>query len=139
MLAVVKEPHIELALSGSTQAIKGLLDFIQTRYPLSVLDTFGATDKREEADDEESVDIFETDYWRGVTPGNLLQGYRLKHELTQKQLSEKCGIHHVVLSAYETGKRKLSPRAAARIANALGEPQDCFFRVVGKKVPNQNL
>ncbi len=127
MLAVVKEPHIELALGGVPSAVESLITFLRTRYAVEVLETSDAIEN-DESDGDAPVNIVETDYWKGVTPGNLLQGYRLKHELTQKQLSQLCGIHHVVLSAYETGKRKLSKRAAAKIAKALKEPEDIFFR-----------
>lgn len=129
MLAVVKEPHIELALGGAPSAVKSLVNFIRTRYTVDIIKTSIAFEESENGSDE-SVNIFETDYWKNVTPGSLLQGYRLKHNLTQKQLSELCGIHHVVLSAYETGKRKLSKRAAAKIARALNEPEDIFFKAI---------
>ena len=81
-------------------------------------------------DDAEYVDVFKTDYWKNVKPGDLLAGTRLKHELTQEQLAEKSGIHQVVISAYETGRRKLSRRAAIKLAKAMGEEPDSFFRNV---------
>ena len=84
-------------------------------------------------DDEEYVDVFKTDYWKNVTPGDLLAGTRLKHELTQEQLAEKSGIHQVVISAYETGRRKLSRRAAVKLAAAMGEDPDSFFRNIEKQ------
>ena len=84
-------------------------------------------------DDEEYVDVFKTDYWKNVKPGDLLAGTRLKHELTQEQLAEKSGIHQVVISAYETGRRKLSRRAAVRLAAAMGEEPDSFFRNIEKQ------
>ena len=127
MLAVVKEPHIELSLGGVPSAVEALVDFIRTRYTVEVIESSNAAENGHDA----SVDILTSDYWKGVTPGSLLQGYRLKHDLTQKQLSQLCGIHHVVLCAYETGKRKLSKRAAAKIAKALKEPEDIFFRANG--------
>ena len=81
-------------------------------------------------DDAEYVDVFKTDYWKNVTPRDLLAGTRLKHELTQEQLAEKSGIHQVVISAYETGRRKLSRRAAIKLAQAMDEDPDSFFRNV---------
>ncbi|MCR5381052.1 MAG: helix-turn-helix transcriptional regulator [Lentisphaeria bacterium] len=125
MLAVVKEPHIELSLSGaSSEKLAEFLNLIRSRYTVIIL-----TDQ-EDDDDEEYVDVFKTDYWKNVTPGDLLAGTRLKHELTQEQLAEKSGIHQVVISAYETGRRKLSRRAAIKLAKAMGEEPDSFFRNV---------
>ena len=123
MLAVVKEPHIELSLSGaSSEKIRDFLKLIRSQYTVIIL-----TDQ--EADDEEEyVDVFKTDYWKNVTPGDLL-----KHELTQEQLAEKSGIHQVVISAYETGRRKLSRRAAVKLAAAMGEDPDSFFRNIEKQ------
>ncbi|MBR5078079.1 MAG: hypothetical protein IKX30_04995 [Victivallales bacterium] len=40
--------------------------------------------------DDESINVFETDFWKETTPGMLLAGYRLKHEMTQEQLAEKA-------------------------------------------------
>ena len=93
MLAVVKEPHIELSLSGaSSEKLAEFLKLIRTRYTVIVLVD------QEEDDDEESIDVFKTDFWKNVKPGDLLAGTRLKHELTQEQLAEKSGIHQVVIS-----------------------------------------
>ena len=120
MLAVVKTPRIELSLSGAEQSVAELLDFLRSRYPVAVLND-------ENDSDEESVDAFETEFWKETTPGDLLQGYRLKHELSQEQLAEKTGICQTVLSAYENGKRKLTRKAAIKIAAALGECPEKFF------------
>ena len=120
MLAVVKKPHIELSLGGDNAEIAELLALLKTRYEITIL----ASSEQ----NEEPVDIHETDFWReNATPGRILAGYRHKHALTQIQLAEKCGIHHVVISAYENGKRRISQRAAVRIARALGEDEDTFF------------
>ena len=86
-------------------------------------------------DDDESINVFETDFWKETTPGMLLAGYRLKHEMTQEQLAEKSGIHHVVISAYENGKRKLSRKAAVKLAKALDEDPESFFR----NVPGESI
>ena len=122
MLAVVKEPHIELSIGGATEKISELLEFIRTRYTVRVLTTIIRDDGGE------AEDIRETAYWQeNATPGRILAGYRHKHELTQEQLAEKSGIHHVVISAYENGKRRITRRAAAKLAKALGEDADTFY------------
>ena len=118
MLAVVKTPRIELSLSGTDHAVEELLNFLRSRYSVAVLSAPG---------DEEPVNAFETEFWKETTPGNLLQGFRLKHGLSQEQLAEKTGIGQTVISAYETGRRPLSRRAAVKIGAALGEDADKFF------------
>ena len=121
MLAVVKEPHIELSLGGEERGVAEMLKFLRSRYTIEVLVQSGG------ADDDETVNVRETDFWhQNATPGRKLAGYRLKYCLTQRQLAERSGIHHVVISAYENGKREISRKAAVRIAKALGEDADSF-------------
>ena len=122
MLAVVKEPHIELSLGGDPHGVSELLDFLRSRYTIEILVMPSEGD-----DDEETIDIRETDFWKqNATSARLLAGYRLKHGLTQVQLEERSGIHHAVISAYENGKRTISRKAAMKIAVALGEDPDSF-------------
>ena len=124
MLAVVKEPHIELALNGIPADVLVLLEYISSHFAVEIL----SNQEDSAADDEELVNIEETDWWKAnATPGHVLAGYRLKHDMTQEQLAEKSGIHHVVISAYENDRRKISRRAAIRLARALGEDEDTFY------------
>ena len=118
MLAVVKEPRIEISLSGASDKVKEFLDFIRDRYQISILS---------DNSDDESVDAFETAFWKQTSPGDLLQGFRLKHGLSQKELAEKSGIPQTVISACENGKRKLTRRTAMKLAAALGENVEKFF------------
>jgi len=123
MLAVVKMPHIELSLGGEPKGIEEVLDFLRSRYVVEVL-----APQVDDKEDEETVDIHDTDFWReNATPGRILAGYRHKHELTQEQLAEKSGIHHVVISAYENSKRRITHRAAVRLAKALDEDLATFY------------
>ncbi len=129
MLAVVKEPHIELALNGIPADVLVLLEYIRSHFAVEVL-----SNQEDTADDDEEVmNIRETDFWKEIgTSGHLLAGCRLKHDMTQEQLAEKSGIHHVVISAYENDRRKISRRAAIRLARALGEDEDTFYtRLMG--------
>ena len=128
MLAVVKEPHIELSLGGDSNGIAEFLELIRKRYTVEILTGQDVAD-----DDEEYENAFETDFWKEITPGDLLAGTRLKHELTQEQLAEKSGIHQVVISAYETGRRKLTRRAAIKLAQAMDEDPEVFFRNIVQK------
>lgn len=126
MLAVVKEPRIEISLSGTNAAVEELMEFIRSRYSVSVLNDGDRAD-------EKSVNAFETNFWKKTTPGALLQGYRLKHGLTQVRLAELTGIDQTVISAYENGRRHFSRRAAIKIGAALGEDPEKFFFNTGKK------
>ena len=128
MLAVVKEPHIELSLGGDSNGIAEFLELIRKHYTVEILTGQDVAD-----DDEEYENAFETDFWKEITPGDLLAGTRLKHELTQEQLAEKSGIHQVVISAYETGRRKLTRRAAIKLAQAMDEDPEVFFRNIVQK------
>ena len=123
MLAVVKEPHIEITLGGVKSEIMALLDYIRSRYPVEVLSEGAESD-----DDEELVDIRETEWWKlNNTPGHVLEGYRLKHDMTQDQLAKKSGICATVLSAYENDRRSITRRTAIRLARALGEDEATFY------------
>jgi predicted transcriptional regulator len=80
------------------------------------------------ADDDQLVEIRNSEYWKtSVTPGSLLMGFRLKHELTQQELAERSDISQVMISDYETGKRKLTMKAASKFAKALNETPEKFF------------
>ena len=123
MLAVVKEPHIEMCLNGSEEAVKALMSVIRRSYEVSIV-----VENEHVDDGEEYVNIRDTEFWRErMTPGTVLQGYRLKHDLTQQQLAQKSGISHATISAYEHDKRAISRRAAMRIARALDEAEETFY------------
>jgi transcriptional regulator with XRE-family HTH domain len=48
--------------------------------------------------------------------------YRLRREraLTQKQLAERAGVHHITVSDLERGAQEASPETVQRLAAALG-------------------
>ena len=130
MLAVVKEPHIELSINGAANDVDALMDLIRDRYEVTVLVENGDAVKNEDEDDgEEVVNIRDTDFWRErVSSGVLLQGYRLKHGMTQRRLAKASGISYATISEYEHDRRKITPLAARRLAVALGENPDTFHR-----------
>ena len=103
---------------------------LKSKYPkLEAAKMYHINTSQEETDnDEELVDAFESDFWKSATVGNLLAGYRLKHQLTQKQLAARADMSHATISAYETGKKQLSRRSAIKLADALGEDSDCFLK-----------
>jgi DNA-binding XRE family transcriptional regulator len=54
-------------------------------------------------------------------PGALLQGYRLKAELTQEELAQKLGseVQQAHISAMESGSRSISKKMAIRLGEIL--------------------
>lgn len=111
MLALVKKPHIELAIQG--EGVEDFLSWIKKRYDISVLSA---------ADTEQSVPVEDTDFWREMEAnriGNLLAAARLKAGLTQAELAKQLRIRQNMISDYERGRRKLSPCMAKRFSKAL--------------------
>ena len=118
LLAVVKTPRTEISIHGDGAA--EILDYLQKGFNVEILST--------DEDDDSVVKVQESCYWRtAFTPGSLLMGFRLKHDLTQNDLAERSGIAQVMISEYETGKRKLTMKAASKFAKALGEAPEKFF------------
>ncbi len=118
MLAVVKKPHTEITLQGA--GAEEVLRHIRTKFKVELL----SSDK----DDEATLRVRDSEYWQSqVSSGSLLQGYRLKHGLTQNKLGERVGMSQVMVSDYETGKRKLSMKAALKFVQGLGEKPEKFF------------
>ena len=110
MLALVKNPRIEISLHG--EHVDELIEWISKKFEISILTSENA----------DSIDIEETDFWKEMQSnriGNLLSGARLKAKLSQAQLAEKLGIRQNMISDYERGKRRLSPTMAKRIAKIL--------------------
>jgi ribosome-binding protein aMBF1 (putative translation factor) len=115
MLALVKKPHIELSLQGDN--IEELLAWIKKKYDVAILS----------ADDEDSVPVEETDFWKEMEAnriGNLLAAARLKVGLTQAELAEKLGLRQNMISDYERGRRRLSSAMAARFSKVLNIKQE---------------
>ncbi len=127
MLAVVKEPRIEMCLNGNVSDLLALMDVLRRCYDVSIITNDESQDV-EKDEDEELVNIRDTDFWReNVTMGTVLQGYRLKHGKTQRQLAKQSGMSYATISEYEHDKRRITPLAARRLAIALGENPDTFY------------
>jgi DNA-binding XRE family transcriptional regulator len=110
MLAVVKKPHIEMALSGENPI--ELLNWIQRKFEVNILTPHH----------DASLPIDKTEFWREMNQnrtGHLLAGARLKAEMTQSELAGKVGIRQNMVSEYESGKRALTRAMARRFAQAL--------------------
>jgi len=110
MLAVVKEPHTEIALLGEGAA--AVVEFLRSRFSVQVVDVPAAEQ------DEELVDINDTEFWK-ENKHRVLTGARLKAGMTQKRLAELTGIRQTMISEYEKGKRRITKKAAEKFAAAL--------------------
>ena len=132
MLEAVKVPHINLSYENCDDNVIGrLVNALKVQFKDITIPINSTPTEAEAADDDdEMVNAFESDFWKSATVGDLLAGYRLKHELTQKQLAKLAGMSHATISAYETGKKPLSRRSAIKLATAMGEDSDCFLKNV---------
>ena len=115
-----------MCLNGEEKDLDALVSVLRRCYDVTIV--VGDNHQEPEDDEEELMDIRDTDWWRDtVTPGYLLGGCRLKHDMTQAELAQKSGINYATISAYENGKRKITRRAAMRLARALGEDEATFY------------
>jgi DNA-binding XRE family transcriptional regulator len=123
MQAVVKTPRIEISVRG-TAIPPRLMDVLREEYgpELSLV----------EDDGDDLVDVFETQWYRGVkekmTPGTYLRIYRENKGLTQLQLGEILGgIPRQHISNMERGHRSISLKMAKKLSLLLGVPIDKFI------------
>jgi DNA-binding XRE family transcriptional regulator len=116
MLAVVKTPHTEFRVEGE-DIPQELLDYIDGKY--------GGVEIIKD-DDDELVDVFETDWYKKIsaemTSGDRLHTRRFNAGLTQAELGEKTGFSRQRISDMERGRRPISLAAAQKLAAALGVP-----------------
>ena len=134
MPEAVKTPHINLSYEHCDSAVIGeLVDILHSKFKRVTITVINSCQEEALDNDEERVNVFETDWWKSLKPGDLLAGCRLKHQLTQKQLAEMTGMSYATISAYETGKRPLSQRAAIKLANAMNEKPERFFRHIAEE------
>jgi DNA-binding XRE family transcriptional regulator len=111
MLAVVKTPLIRIHIKG--QIPKQIMTVLKKQY--------GDKMKLTKEDDDELVDVFQTDWYKrvkkGLTPGKNLKIYRQNLEMTQEQLGAKLGdIPKQFISNMENGIRPISKKTALKLA-----------------------
>ncbi|MFA5183173.1 MAG: helix-turn-helix transcriptional regulator [Syntrophales bacterium] len=123
MQVVVKTPRIEISVRGAAIPPK-LMDVLKEEYgqDLSLV----------EDDKNELVDVFETQWYKGVkekmTPGTYLRIYRENRGLTQLQLSEALGgTPRQHISNMEHGRRSISLKMARKLSLLLGAPIERFI------------
>jgi transcriptional regulator with XRE-family HTH domain len=70
------------------------------------------------------VPFRQTTFWRGLEKnlvGHLLAGTRAKLRLSQTKAAALAGIPQSLLSAYETGRKRLTHKAAEKLGHAWGD------------------
>ena len=112
MLAVVSEPRTEISLHGA--GANQILELLRKQFTVEVLDV----DISSVDIDDELVEISSTAWWR-KNSHRVLAGARHKIDMTQKELASCSGIRQSVISEYERGKRKLTLKAAMKLAKVL--------------------
>lgn len=71
-------------------------------------------------DDFISAEEFLNKYFPGQSSGSVaLRGYRLREDLTQRQLSESAGIPQRHISEMENGKRSIGKEVAKKLSFVL--------------------
>lgn len=65
---------------------------------------------------------------------NKLRVFRAMREMTQEDLSQKCGVTRQTIIAVEAGKYAPSVLLALRMAQALGTTVDEIFQLQDKEV-----
>jgi len=111
MLAVVKTPLIRIHIKG--QIPRQIMTVLKKEY--------GDKMKLTKEDDDEMVDVFQTDWYKrvkkGLTPGKNLKIYRQNMEMTQEQLGAKLGdVPKQFISNMENGIRPISKKTALKLA-----------------------
>ena len=111
MQAVVKTPRIEINIKGE----------IPDRLMSVLEEEYGEQIQLLEDNDEETANIFETDWYRDVkskmTSGDNLRIYRENRGLTQAKLGEMLGdVPRQHISNMERGARSISLKTARKLA-----------------------
>ena len=111
MQAVVKTPHIELQIKGN----------IPPKLISVLEEEFGTDLLLEEEQDDEVVNIFETEWYSQIkssmTPGGTLKIYRENRGWTQAQLGAMLdGIPRQHVSNMERSIRPISKKTARKLA-----------------------
>ena len=123
MQAAVKTPHTEIRINGEVP--KRILDVLREEYGQAL---------QIDQEDNELVDVFETDWYKEtrarMTPGDVMRIYRENHRLTQAALGVKLGgIPRQHISNMERGLRPISLAMAKKLATIFNEPVTRFLTI----------
>lgn len=117
MLVAVKAPHmqgIEFTMSGK----------VPPQIVSLTKELYGADNVQVDADDDDLVDPFQTEWYKGLnldkTPGGYLRFYRKLQGMNQTQFAEKLGVKKQFLSNLERGIKPISKKMAIRVSKLLG-------------------
>jgi DNA-binding XRE family transcriptional regulator len=121
MQALVKTPRTDIRMRGEIPP--RVLEVLRNEY--------GAKLKIFE-EDEETVEVMETDWYREIkaqtTPGDAMHIYRENAGMTQAQLGEKLGdIPRQIVSNMERGKRSISLATAKKLSAIFKVPASRFL------------
>ena len=121
MLAVVKTPHTNITLEGE----------IPTAVLNVVKEYFGKVVKITPSEDDEYVDVFETQWLKGVrksmTPGDSIRANRELMGWTQVELGKKLSRSRQYVSDLEHGRRSVSKEMVKELAQIFKTSADAFL------------
>jgi len=109
--------------------VKG--DDIPERILSLLRDEYGENVQIVEEDDDELVDVTDTDWYKTIKkstlPSENMKIYRELHGMTQAELGEKLGgLPRQHISNMENGKRAISLNVAKKLAKIFDVPVDRF-------------
>ncbi len=124
MLAVVKKPHTKKTLFEIKGEIPShVLQYLQKEF---------GQDVEVVTEDEETVNIFETDWFHNIqkqiTPGDILRISRENANMTQSELGEKLGkVTRQKVSDMEHNRRSISKDIAKKLSQIFNVPIERFL------------
>jgi DNA-binding XRE family transcriptional regulator len=108
MLAVVKDPHIEIALHGT--GADQIVQLLRENYAVDVFNVDNPEDQTSGATGN---------WWEKTNKHRAMAVYRHQKDITQKELADLTGFPQSVISEYERGRRPLTLKAAMKLGKAL--------------------
>ena len=125
MLAVVKKPRTDTPLFEVKGDIpENVVAYLEKEFG-QALEVFAE-------DDEELVNIFETDWYKEIsaatTPGERLKIYRENLGLTQAELAQKLGIPKQKISDMENNKCRIPEDVARKLSQLCEVPIGRFLK-----------
>lgn len=117
MSVLVKMPHMEVEIRGEEYQ--------------KVIDVLKSTFEDVEVENEETVVITETDWYKDMktswTPAKELRANRNKFQLTQSALGEKIGKKKQYISDIETGRKNISISIAKELGKVFNKDYRNFL------------
>ena len=123
MSEAVKKHH-----TSSVKVVIGrqsLLFLVSKEKAKSVAELLSGYERKDETVD--ATEVFPVLKDAKKRPGTMLQGARLKEELSQEQLAKKMGISQANLSKMENGARSIGKKMAHRLGKVLNVDYRLFL------------